>query len=76
MCIRDRVTGINYAVEKSAPIVSLLNPAARIADAFYCLYYYDTYQKYFWNIGILLIMSAAMMGLATLFLRRQKYESL
>ena len=28
------VTGINYAVEKSAPIVSLLNPAARIADAF------------------------------------------
>lgn len=70
------VTGINYAVEKSAPIVSLLNPAARIADAFYCLYYYDTYQKYFWNIGILLIMSAAMMGLAALFLRRQKYESL
>ena len=70
------VTGINYAVEKSAPIVSLLNPAARIADAFYCLYYYDTYQKYFLNIGILLVMSAAMMGLAALFLRRQKYESL
>ena len=70
------VTGINYMIMKTAPVIGWLNPAARITDAFYCLYYYDNYKRYFINIGILLIMSALMFGLTTIFIRRQRYESI
>lgn len=70
------VNGINYIVAEKAPIVAWLNPAARITDAFYCLYYYDTYERYFLNIGILLAMTAVMFAWTAFFVRRQSYESI
>ncbi|MDF2567403.1 MAG: hypothetical protein K0R90_859 [Oscillospiraceae bacterium] len=70
------VTGISYVVAQKAPVLSWLNPAARITDAFYCLYYYDTYSRYFLNIGILLIMSLVMFMVTAFFVRRQSYESI
>jgi ABC-2 type transport system permease protein len=70
------VGGINYVIAEKAPIVSWLNPAARITDAFYCLYYYDTYDKFFLNIGIILAMTVAMFAVTSIFLRRQRYESI
>ena len=70
------VGGINYTVAQSAPVVAWLNPAARIADAFYCLYYYETYERYFLNIGIILGMAVVMLGVTAVFLRRQRYESI
>ena len=51
--------GISYQVAQNAPAVAWLNPAARIADAFYCLYYFDTYHRFFLDIGVLLAMAAA-----------------
>ncbi len=69
-------TGINYTVMQKAPVIAWLNPAARITDAFYCLYYYDSYDRYFLNIGILLAMSVVMLGLTTIFVRRQRYASI
>lgn len=70
------VSGINYTVAKNAPVLAWINPAARITDAFYCLYYYDTYDQYFLNILVLLLMAAVMTGLTAIFLRRQQYESI
>lgn len=70
------VGGINYIVAEKAPAVAWLNPAARITDAFYCLYYYDTYERYFLNIGIILAMALAMFAVAAIFVRRQRYESI
>lgn len=70
------ISGINYTIAQKAPPVSWLNPAARIADAFYCLYYYDTYERYFLNIGIILAMTSLMFIGTALFLRRQRYESI
>jgi len=70
------VQGINYIVAQKAPIVAWLNPAARITDAFYCLYYYDNYDKYFLNIGIILIMTLVMFTVTAVFVRRQRYESI
>jgi len=69
-------SGINYLIAQKAPALSWLNPAARIVDAFYCLYYYDTYDRYFLNIGILLLMSLVMFTMTAFFLRRQRYESI
>ena len=69
------VGGINYTIAQKAPAVSWLNPAARITDAFYCLYYYDTYERYFLNIGIILAMTIVMLAITAVFVRRQQYES-
>lgn len=70
------IDGISYVVETNAPILAAINPAARIADAFYCLYYYDGYTGYFQNIGILLGMTAVFGGICVIATRRVQYESL
>jgi len=70
------VSGVNYVVAQRAPAVAWLNPAARIADAFYCLYYYDNYERYFQNIGIIVGLTVIMLLVTALFIRRQRYESI
>lgn len=70
------VSGINYTIAEKAPMLAWLNPAARIADAFYCLYYYDTYDRYLLNIAVILGYSIIMFILTAFFVRRQRYESI
>ena len=70
------VSGINYKIAQAIPILSWLNPAARISDALYCLYYYDGYSQYFLNLGILAAMVLVFSVITAFFLRRQRYESI
>ena len=70
------VSGINYLIARNIPILSWLNPAARISDALYCLYYYDGYSQYFLNLGILALMTLVFSIITAFFLRRQRYESI
>ncbi|MCL2815321.1 MAG: ABC transporter permease [Oscillospiraceae bacterium] len=70
------VGGINYIVMQNAPAAAWLNPAARITDAFYCLYYYDTYDRYIQNIAVVLLMAVVMFAVTSIFVRRQRYESI
>ena len=70
------VSGMKYIVDQNMPIISWLNPAARISDAFYCLYYFDDYQRYCQNIAVILAMAAGMFLLSAFSLRRQNYESI
>ncbi|MDO4272758.1 MAG: ABC transporter permease [Eubacteriales bacterium] len=70
------IGGINYIVSQSAPVLSMINPAARISDAFYCLYYYDDHIRYFQNLGILVVMAAVMLGIVLVFTGRKQYESI
>lgn len=70
------VDGINYIVMQRAPAVAWLNPAARITDAFYALYYYDTYGRFFLNIGVILAMALAMFTVTSVFIGRQRYDSI
>lgn len=51
------VSGINYRIAKTFPVLSWLNPAARISDALYCLYYYDGYGQYMLNLAVLAAMT-------------------
>lgn len=69
-------SGISYTVMRNAPAVAWLNPAARIADAFYCLYYYDNFDRFFLNIGIVFVMAAVLFTVTAVFIRRQRYESI
>ncbi|MCI8506248.1 MAG: ABC transporter permease [Lachnospiraceae bacterium] len=70
------VSGINYKIAKTFPVLAWLNPAARISDALYCLYYYDGYSQYFLNLGILAAMTLLFSVITAFFLRRQRYESI
>lgn len=67
---------MKYIVDKNIPIVNKLNPASMITDGFYSLYYYDTLDRYFFNIASLLIFALIMLTISYFSLRRQKYDSI
>lgn len=75
-CAGMMTFGVNHIIEKNVPILAWLNPAARISDAFYCLYYYDTYEMFYQNVGILFLMAAVLCTVTVLLLRRQRYENI
>lgn len=67
---------IKYIVETNAPVLSYLNPANAITDAFYSLYYYDTYTRFFNNIALLFGFSAVFYLITYFVMRRQRYDSI
>lgn len=67
---------MKYIVDSNVPIVNKLNPASMITDGFYSLYYYKTYDRFYFNVISLLIFSFVMILLASISLRRQKYDSI
>ena len=77
-CFLSGMMGITmkYIVDKNIPILNKLNPANMITDGFYSLYYYDTLDRYYFNIISLLIFSIVLIGFSILSLRRQKYDSI
>lgn len=77
-CFLAGMMGITmkYIIDKNIPILNLINPAAMITDGFYSLYYYDTLDRFFFNIISLLIFSLIMIILSYISLRRQKYDSI
>lgn len=77
-CFLSGMMGITmkYVVDKNAPIINMLNPANMITDGLYALYYYDTPDRYIFNVICLLAFSAAMMAISARGLRRQRYDSI
>ncbi|MCL2427482.1 MAG: ABC transporter permease [Oscillospiraceae bacterium] len=70
------VGGINYIIAERVPILAWINPAARLVDAFYALYFFDTYERFALNIVIVLGMSIVMFIMTAILTRRQRYESI
>ena len=77
-CFLSGMMGITmkYIVDKNIPIINKINPASMITDGFYSLYYYDTLNRYYFNIASLLIFAFIMIGISMFSLRRQKYDSI
>lgn len=77
-CFFSGMMGITmkYIIDKNIPIINKLNPASMITDGLYSLYYYDTLDRYFFNIVSLLIFALIMFILSLVSLRRQKYDSI
>jgi len=67
---------MKYIVTNKFPIMAYINPANVISDAFYALYYYDTYTRFFINIGILFGFSIIFYLITYFTMRRQKYASI
>ncbi len=77
-CFLSGMMGITmkYIIDKNIPIVNKLNPASMITDGFYSLYYYETLDRFYFNIASLLIFALIMIGISILSLRRQKYDNI
>jgi len=75
-CFLSGMMGITmkYVIDKNIPLVNKLNPASMITDGFYALYYYDTLNRYFFNVFSLVIFGAILLFIASILLRRQEYE--
>ncbi len=67
---------MKYIVDKNVPILNIINPANMITDGLYALYYYETLDRYIFNVISLLIFSLLMIVLSYRGLRRQKYDSI
>ncbi|WP_288268021.1 ABC transporter permease [uncultured Bifidobacterium sp.] len=63
-------------IAQQAPVLSLINPAQQITNLFYDILYYDNFKPFFTTAGILAAMSLVCLAVATVLLRRQRYEYL
>lgn len=77
-CFLSGMMGITmkYVVDKYVPILNKINPASMMTDGLYALYYYETKERYFFNIISLLIFSLIMILISYRSLRRKKYDSI
>lgn len=67
---------IKYAIDTNVPILSRINPASLITDAFYALYYFDTYNRYMENVFGMAILTLIFSAATYLVIRRRKYVSI
>lgn len=77
-CFLSGMMGITmkYVVDKYVPILNKINPASMMTDGLYALYYYETKERYFFDIISLLAFSFIMIIISYRSLRRQKYDSI
>jgi ABC-2 type transport system permease protein len=68
--------GLKYIIESAAPPLAFINPARWITDAFYALYYFDTYGRFIESIAGMVIFTAVFAGATYFVIRRRKYVSL
>jgi len=59
-----------------APWFQAINPAKRVTDLFYSLYYYDGYDQFFGVVVSLLAIAVVLFVCTSLLVRRQRYASL
>lgn len=77
-CFLSGMMGITmkYIIDKNIPIINKLNPANMITDGLYSLYYYETLDRYIFNVVSLLIFAFTLIVVSYISLRRQKYDSI
>ena len=77
-CYLSGMMGITmkYFVDKNAPIINKVNPASMITDGLYSLYYYNTLDRYWFDVASLLIFAFILILISFFSLRRQKYDSI
>ena len=69
-------SSVKYWAIKKLPILAYINPANLISDAYYSLYYYNTYERYFLNVGLLFAFAFLFYLIVYFIMRRQQYASI
>ena len=70
------VGNMRQIVEDTCPIINKINPAALISDSFYSIATYDSLNRYFQNIGTLILWAIVFVSGGFFMTRRRKYASL
>lgn len=70
------ISGMKDLVEKHAPIINRINPAALIADSFYCIAVYDDMGRLGMNLLLMGAESLIFLLGSWLMTRRGRYDSL
>jgi len=68
--------GIKFIIETAAPPLAFINPVRWMTDAFYSLYYFDTYGRFIESVMGMAIFTALFAGATYFVIRRRKYASL
>lgn len=63
-------------IAEFAPWSEVVNPARQISQAFYSLYYYDSYESFVAALAGLVVMSVVFLAATALAVRRQQHEHL
>lgn len=67
---------IKNIIDRSAPLLNRINPAALISDALYCINVYDAPARYAQDILILGVMCVLLTAGTYLIIRRERYGSI
>lgn len=67
---------MKYIVDTHIPLLNKINPVNMITDGLYSLYYYDTFDRFYFDLFSLLIFSAVIISISTFQMRRLKYDSI
>lgn len=63
-------------VDKNVPILNKINPVSMITDGLYALYYYNSYERFWFDVISLAVFSLIVLLISINGLRRQTYDSI
>lgn len=67
---------VKYIVADKAPFFAKINPANLITDSFYYLYYFDSLEKYWFNIVCMILVTLVFVAITYFATRRRQYASI
>jgi ABC-2 type transport system permease protein len=67
---------MKYIIAEKLPLLSFINPVNLVADSLYSLYYYDTFDRFILNMGILGLITVILGVLSYVGVRRENYASI
>lgn len=67
---------MKYVIDTNVPILNQINPANMITDGLYSIYYYDTFDRFYFNLLSLFVFSIVVIGISIFQMRRMKYDSI
>ena len=67
---------MKYVIDTNMPIINKINPASIITDGFYSLYYYNTLDRFWFDMTSLVVLCVVLITVSFFSLRRQKYDSI
>lgn len=67
---------MKYLIAENLPLLGYINPVNLVTDGMYSLYYFDTYDRYYLNVGILCIITVLLCLASYVGIRRKNYASI
>lgn len=67
---------VKYIVADNVPIFSKINPANLITDSLYYLYYFDSLERYWFNIACMILVTLVFVAITYFATRRRQYASI